>query len=320
MPPDDERTDPTGADRPASARSDDRGVRFLPVAIAVAVALLMVAGVVVVSDLVAGDRDASDVTPAAQPGSPDSAAAALRDSDASLVPVQCRTLDLGQGRQAAQTFSRDVLDCLDRAWRPVLERMGVTPEPASVDLSDTTRTRCGALPPADEALGLYCDADHTIHLPYSRMVEAVGARHEPAYLATLAHEYGHHIQALTGVFDEAGHAMSERDSADDEVRRRLELQATCFAGMFLDAARETELGHWQEGPAVAVRDFAHWSGVESHGGTRLQQQWASTGFDEGSVGACDTWSASAAEIGGTDGGPASGRSDEDGHANTPASP
>lgn len=300
MAPDDDRAGPAGADHDNPPRSGVRKPSWLPVAIAVVAALLMVAAVVVVSDLAAGDGDsASGITPAADPGAADSAATALRDSGAELSGVACDPGELRPGRDATRAYYEDVLDCLDRAWRPVLDRMGVSPQPASVDVSDVETTDCGDLPPAERALGLYCDADHTIHLPYSRLATAAGDAHEPAYLATLAHEYGHHVQALTGVFTEAGNAMSESDAAgESEVGRRLELQATCFAGLFLDAARGTDLGGSNRGPEAAVQDFADWSGVESHGGSRLQQQWASAGFDGGSVAACDTWSAPAAEIGG----------------------
>ncbi|GAA1239244.1 hypothetical protein GCM10009676_24840 [Prauserella halophila] len=300
MDPDDDRTTPAGADHSASARAGGRRPRWLPVAIAMVAALLMVAAVVVVSDLAVGDGDsASGIAPAADPSSPDSAATALRDSGASLAAVDCEPAELRPGPEGARDYYRDVLDCLDRAWQPVLDRVGVALQPVSVDVTDTRTTECGELPPADRALGLYCDADHTIHLPYSRLVTAVGDAHEPAFLATLAHEYGHHIQALTGVFTEVDNAMSGADAAaESDVGRRFELQATCFAGLFLDAARDTDLGNPSRGPEVAVEDFANWSGVESHGGARLQQQWASTGFTGGSVAACDTWSAPAAEIGG----------------------
>ncbi|MCP2252323.1 hypothetical protein LY13_001062 [Prauserella aidingensis] len=295
MSPDDDRAGPTGADHETPARPRARRPNWLPVAIAVVAAMLMVAGVVVVSDLVAGDGDtASDITPAADPNAPDSAATALRDSRARLASVDCDPPELQPGRESARAYYTGVLDCLDRAWRPVLDRMGVEPQPASVDVADVRTTECGELPPADRALGLYCDADHTIHLPYSRLATAAGETHEPAFLATLAHEYGHHIQALTGVFAEAGNAMSDADAAvESEVGRRFELQATCFAGLFLDATRANR------GAEAAVQDFADWSGVDSHGGARLQKQWASTGFNGGSVAACDTWSAPAADIGGT---------------------
>lgn len=300
MAPDNDRTGLTGADHSESARAGRGRSRWLPVALAVAAALLMLGGVVVVSDITGGDGDsASDITPAADPGAADSAATALRDSGAELSDVNCDPVELRPGRDATRAYYEDVLDCLDRAWRPVLERMGASPQPASVDVADVETTDCGRLPPAERALGLYCDADHTIHLPYSRLSSAAGDAHEPAFLATLAHEYGHHVQALTGVFAEAGNAMSDSDAArESEVGRRLELQATCFAGLFLDAARDTDLGDPNRGPEAAVQDFADWSGVESHGGSRLQQRWASAGFNGGSVAACDTWSAPAADIGG----------------------
>ena len=50
-----------------------------------------------------------------------------------------------------------------------------------------------------------------------------------------AHEYGHHIQQLTGVMDKANRQGTGADS--DSVRT--ELQADCYAGMWVGDATET---------------------------------------------------------------------------------
>src|SRR5207244_1994613 len=84
----------------------------------------------------------------------------------------------------------------------------------------------------------YCPQNHTIYMPYDTLQTDQYGAHPGVYLAVLAHEYGHHVQALSGVFD--AYWEQRYDAGADtetglELSRRLELQAQCFSGMFLAA-------------------------------------------------------------------------------------
>jgi hypothetical protein len=58
-----------------------------------------------------------------------------------------------------------------------------------------------------------------------------------AQLYVLAHEYGHHIQQITGIFDQ----YPNNGTGPDSNGVRTELQADCFAGAWVaDAAQQTD--------------------------------------------------------------------------------
>ena len=48
----------------------------------------------------------------------------------------------------------------------------------------------------------------------------------------IAHEYGHHIQKLTGVSDQIRSAQQQNPRAANQLSVRLELQADCYAGVW----------------------------------------------------------------------------------------
>ena len=84
----------------------------------------------------------------------------------------------------------------------------------------------------------YCSADNTLYMPFAGLQTEMYGAHPGVYLAVLAHEYGHHVQAMSGVLDtygEASYNAGVDTEAGLELSRRLELQAQCFSGMFLAA-------------------------------------------------------------------------------------
>ncbi|NIJ13524.1 hypothetical protein FHU38_003868 [Saccharomonospora amisosensis] len=280
--------------RPHPPRAD-RGWRW---ALPVGAALLLVATLVLVVptfDRAVGDAPAAARTsarPAAQPQD-----SALLTAGVSLGKVTCDLPRLGAGRPALRAYYRAQLRCLDAAWKPALDRAGVPFEPVRVRIVDEPRTACGALPPQEEATGLYCDKDMTIYLPRDRTLAAFGLARE-AHVATLAHEYGHHVQHLSGILAAVNRRLArvEPDSPQDkELGRRVELQANCFAGMFLGSASGSGAVSVDLAEA-AVDDFRNWVDSETHGSSRTQRRWAMRGYHGKTVAACDTWQATLHQV------------------------
>jgi predicted metalloprotease len=218
-------------------------------------------------------------------------------SSTRLPQVTCRLPDLQPGNQAMRAFYTAELRCLDTAWAPVLRRIGASFAPVRLRLEDDPETACGPLPPPEEATGLYCDRDTTNYLPLRRTVHAFGLTRE-AHVATLAHEYGHHVQYLSGILEEANRRLGRFEPgspADRELGRRVELQANCFAGAFLaSAAGRGSLD--RELAEAAVADFSNWIDSDTHGSSRTQLRWAWLGYHSPTVGACNTWRAPAAQV------------------------
>jgi predicted metalloprotease len=107
-------------------------------------------------------------------------------------------------------------------------------EADTVIFSDSVSTGCGS---ATSAVGpFYCPPDEMVYLDttfFDDMLEgqlgATGGDFAEAYV--LAHEYGHHIQNLTGYMSRV---RTQQGPESDAVR--LELQADCFGGVWANHA------------------------------------------------------------------------------------
>lgn len=172
-------------------------------------------------------------------------------------------------------------------------------------------TGCGQ---ASSAVGpFYCPADQGAYLDlgfFDTLEQQLGARGgDFAEAYVLAHEFGHHVQNVTGFMDQV---QTRQGPASDAVR--LELQADCLAGMW--AGQATEAGPDGEDPVLTAiteddidraLDAASTVGDDyiqsrtqgtvtpetwTHGSAEQRRRWFEVGFTTGSFRACDTFEAS----------------------------
>ena len=206
------------------------------------------------------------------------------------------------------------LQSLDAFWEAEAPKIGLSgfQIPDAEAFASSTRTGCGN---ATSAVGpFYCPPDQGIYLDlgfFDVMRDQFGASGNLAEMYVVAHEYGHHIQNLTGYFDRADRSGTGADS--DSVR--LELQADCLAGMwanhaasipdpdtgviFLEPISASELRD-ALGAAEAVGDdrIQESSGGSinpdswTHGSSEQRQKWFMIGYEQGNFAACDTFEAS----------------------------
>lgn len=221
--------------------------------------------------------------------------------DVKLADVTCKLPPFDTPPEPLQAYYEAAVGCMEAAWAPVFAALRVPIRPVTINgADDIPRNLCGR-PSADEAAAMYCSANTTIYMPRSRvLVPGVDARYQRAMvLPILAHEYGHHIQYLSGMLraaeraqDDAGHGSA----AALETTRRVELQATCFAGLFLgDAARG---GSITKSAAEEMMDTFHTTlSSETHGSRLSQADWADRGHRTNATAQCDTWTAPADDVG-----------------------
>lgn len=171
--------------------------------------------------------------------------------------------------------------------------------------SGAVTTGCGQ---ASSQVGpFYCPPDQGIYLDTTFFADVLegqlggqGGDFVEPYV--LAHEYGHHVQNLMGTM---GRVRTQQGADSDAVR--LELQADCYAGMWTAHAEDSELITLDDGDIVEALDSAKAVGDDriqqksgqgvdpegwTHGSSEQRMAWFTRGYEEGSLEACDTFSAS----------------------------
>jgi uncharacterized protein len=216
---------------------------------------------------------------------------------------ECETGEQANERQDCRLVG--VIQSLDVFWEGEFEASGERnfQQPGVTLFSDGVTTQCGA---ATSAVGpFYCPLDQTIYIDlgfFEQLETRFGAEGGPfAEMYVLAHEYGHHVQNLLGVLEQG------RDAGEEGGAVRTELQADCFAGVwganavetgYLEPLTRDQINQALDAAAVIGDDRIQeqtqgqvnpetWT----HGSSEQRQQWFSTGLEQGSADACDTFNA-----------------------------
>jgi predicted metalloprotease len=202
-------------------------------------------------------------------------------------------------------------------WEDTLpQTLGVEYTPAKTTFfSGAVSTGCGS---ADSGVGpFYCPADDHVYIDltfYDQLATQFGAQGQFAQPYVLAHEYGHHIQDITGIEAHVRQQMEQNPSQQNELSVRMELQADCFAGVWAKHATQTDD---QAGKpifkdvsqadidqaldaAAKIGDDAiqkkMGGGVDesqfTHGSSAQRQRWFNQGWTSGDPKTCDTFTGS----------------------------
>jgi predicted metalloprotease len=208
----------------------------------------------------------------------------------------------------------DMVDAVARdvqqTWTQIL---GARYETTKVRLfRDQIQSACGF---AQAATGpFYCPNDHEVYLDlgfFDELQRRFGAPGDFAQAYVLAHEFGHHVQTLTGIEGKMRQAVQSDPSQANAMSVRLELQADCFAGVWGHAASqpgraakgqvELDPGDTEEGlrAASAIGDDRLQKLATgrvmperfTHGSSEQRVTWFRRGLETGDPNSCDTFSA-----------------------------
>src|SRR5579883_3439592 len=131
-------------------------------------------------------------------------------------------------------FARRIIGSAEDVWAPLLRERGIRFRPATFTVYDyATPTGCGT--GQSSAGPFYCPSDEHIYLDlgfFQELGQRFGAPGDFARAYVIAHEYGHHIQNLTGTMDRGGFGARGPDTGADSQSVRTELQADCYAGVW----------------------------------------------------------------------------------------
>lgn len=189
-----------------------------------------------------------------------------------------------------RAYYTEFLGCLNKAWAPAIRKAGFSFQPPKLVV---TEGRSASSPcEYTDGLAYYCDG--TIYMDAATDIAYYKENQERTRIwmaFNFAHEYGHHVQAMTGILKawyDRGVTLNGVDAALEESRRA-ELQASCLAGVYLGADRDwfPITGDWADEYDYLVH---HTRDPERDHGKRANHgQWSIAGLDAADPAACNTY-------------------------------
>jgi uncharacterized protein len=216
----------------------------------------------------------------------------------SELQTECRTGEDANQREDCRIVG--VVNSVQAYWQKTLRGY----EPAKTRFFDgVIQTGCGT---ASKEVGpFYCPVDRYVYIDlgfFDELQSKLGARGGPlAEAYVLAHEYGHHVQNLTGTLRTAN-----RSTGPQGGQVRVELQADCHAGLWVGHALDTgfieDLTRQDVSDALdaaaAVGDDRIQERTQgrvtpeswTHGSAQQRQTWFVRGINGTGPQSCDTFS------------------------------
>ena len=203
-------------------------------------------------------------------------------------------------------FVSTVLADTEDVWRAQFAAQGKTyRDPKLVLFRGATPTACGT---GQTAMGpFYCPSDEKVYIDlafYETMRTRLGAPGDFAQAYVIAHEVGHHVQALQGITERVDAARQRGGAAQSNALSvRLELQADCFAGVWGHHAQRTRQ-ILEQGDIEEALNAASQIGDDTlqrrsqgtvvpetftHGSSAQRVAWFKRGFANGAVADCNTF-------------------------------
>ncbi|WP_020663353.1 KPN_02809 family neutral zinc metallopeptidase [Amycolatopsis benzoatilytica] len=228
--------------------------------------------------------------------------------DTSALAQKCRTgADANRDHDCAILA---VVNSIQDYWTQEFSRSGQTYRKATTRFfTGGVRTGCGSA--TSDTGPFYCPADSHVYIDLSFFNElktrfgAQGGLFTEAYV--LAHEYGHHVQNLTGTSKKGTGTGATSGSV------RLELQADCYAGVWANHASTTptqsgkplvqdvtkdDISRALDTASRIGDDYIQTklgsghadSSTFTHGTSAQREKWFTTGYQTGSPARCNTFS------------------------------
>ncbi|HWW48029.1 MAG TPA: neutral zinc metallopeptidase [Xanthobacteraceae bacterium] len=226
-----------------------------------------------------------------------------------------RSSKTGAPQDEMGSFVAGVLGEIDDRWDEIFNAAGQRYSGPRIVLfrNATNGGRCGM---AQSAMGpFYCPPDKQIYLDtaFFREIETrfrgcsgKACKFTQAYI--IAHEAGHHVQNLLGILPRVTQMQQQAGSRAESnaLQVKVELQADCLAGVWANRELKKRPGFIEAGDIDAALQTAAAIGDDTlqrqaqgrvvpdsftHGSAEQRKRWFMTGFQQGTLQACNTFAA-----------------------------
>lgn len=210
-----------------------------------------------------------------------------------------------EGNDSYERFASTVLGSNNDMWRNVFSDTGrAYNEPRLVLFRMATESACGT---ATSQVGPhYCPVDNTIYLDetfFDELTNRFGARGgDVAQAYVISHEVAHHAQNELGIMSEFQRLTDSNPDDRNGLSVKLELQADCFAGLWLNSIKDQ--GVLERGEVIEAMDAASAVGDDriqekisgrinpenwTHGSSADRQKWFDRGYTSGNLASCNAF-------------------------------
>lgn len=221
-----------------------------------------------------------------------------------LGPIeQTKTTTQYDGKDEYEVFTGKVVGSNNELWKGIFAAQSKEyAEPKLVLFRDYTPSACGG---ASAAVGPhYCPYDQTIYMDerfFAQLKQLGGDTGDVAQAYVISHEVGHHVQNQLGSLEGVTAAQQTNPEEANALSVRLELQADCYAGLWMNSLSRTDVLEPNEikealSAAAAVGDdrVQETSGGRvnpenwTHGSSADRVKWFNRGYESGQVSRCNT--------------------------------
>jgi uncharacterized protein len=223
----------------------------------------------------------------------------------SMASVGCQLNGRPSSKAGISVYYNTLFRCLNTAWAPKLRRGGDPfRAPRVLLIAGPVSSPCGG---GFSNVSYYCGRNEVIYMRYDMDVKNYNRwpqNYQKVWakmwaMHTVAHEYGHHVQQLSGVLTASWNrswAMENESERLQESRRR-ELQASCLGNLFIGANRRAlpitgennRQYRWAISHTIDPR--------RDHGAPPNHNFWALRGYNGRNPGLCNTYTASSRAVG-----------------------
>ncbi|MEV6982770.1 neutral zinc metallopeptidase [Sphaerisporangium sp. NPDC051017] len=197
---------------------------------------------------------------------------------------------------SAKRYLTPLVSCLNDVWSAQFKRAGIPFVAPTVKFITKPQRACG------DKWGKYVQA---IYCNPTRQIvflldKSVMSNAEDLFLMdVIAHEYGHHVQNLAGMWKAYNNLPGRGRSEYDEQTRRHELQAECLAGAFIGSvwsSLDRSTDDWRALLEADRRSGDETTDARDHGKGRNIANWLNRGFKAAGPAACNSWIAGASMV------------------------